>query len=171
MSYPVIVDLFATVIDSLSAEMDQRIYFHHGHMIEIANVVKQLSKDTDIGNRYPLIALKHDIKQQKRTGNGIEFTANLFIVTLSDPRYYAEDRKELIFKPILTPIYDEFIRQIARSGLFLEQSTNEVNENTQYTEHYFWGREQVMGNEANIFGDWVDCIEIESMKLTALTEC
>lgn len=170
MSRPVIVDLFSAIATSTAAAIGYPVYFHHGHILEISNVVKQLGKDPDIGKRYPIISLEHDISKTHKI-EGTEFECKMYIITLSDPNYLAEDRKELIFKPILTPLFEAFIHQIARSGKFEQQTDTEVNENCRSIDRYFWGRKQVMGNDANIFGDWVDCIEIESLKLTALNIC
>ncbi len=171
MSYPVIPDLFESIVSSVSTALGSTVFFHHGHILEISNTVKQMAEDPDTDKRYPLIALKQDVDNLKHGINGLEFDATIYIITLSDPNYTAKDRLTNIFKPILTPIFDKFIEQTARSGYFLEQTINEVREKTTFTEHYFWGRAQIMGNEANIFGDWVDCIEIKSMKLTAMDSC
>ncbi len=168
MSYPVIEDLFSSIVANVSAAMGYTVHFHQGHMLEIVNKVKALSSDPDTDKRYPLIALRQDI-EQGRGENGLEFEATLFIITLSDPLYSADERKELTFKPWLTPIYDELINQIARSGYFHEQSIREVTLAHKFINHYFWGNAGVMGSDANIFGDAVDCIEVKGLKLTAIT--
>ncbi len=170
MSYPVIEDLFSNIVASVSAAMGYTVHFHQGHMLEIVNNVKALSADPDTDKRYPLIALRQDIEQGKGA-NGLEFEVTLFIITLSDPLYSSDQRKELTFKPWLTPIYDQLIQQIANSGYFYEQSAREVAEAHKFINHYFWGNSGVMGNDANIFGDAVDCIEVKNLKLTALLSC
>lgn len=170
MNNPVIVDLFKSITTEVSAALGYTVHFHHGHMLEIVNNVKALSADPDTDKRYPLIAFRHDIKQG-RNENGLGFEVTLFIITLSDTSYSADQREELTFKAWLTPIYDELINQIARSGYFMEQSRREVELNHKFIEHYFWGNAGVMGNDANIFGDAVDCIEIENLKLTAIKGC
>jgi len=170
MSYPVIEDLFSSIVANVSAAMGYTVHFKQGHMLEIVNKVVALSADPDTDKRYPLIALRQDIEQGKGV-NGLEFEVTLFIITLSDPLYSADERKELTFKPWLTPIYDQLIQQIANSGYFYEQSAREVAEAHKFINHYFWGNAGVMGNDANIFGDAVDCIEVKNLKLTALLSC
>ena len=167
----VIPDIFQSVVTSTEAAWGEDVHFLHGHLLEITNIVKQLAKDADVTKRYPLIALKHDIKQSRLPYKGIEFDCTLFIITLSRPEYTAEQRIETIFKPILYPLKDEFIRQIARSGYFEEQSVEQVEEKMTWYDRLFWGSSTVMGNTANIFGDWVDCIEIEFSGLVAIENC
>lgn len=171
MSHQVIVDLFDTIVSRTGSAMGQTIHYMHGHMLEISNVVKELGKSPDIGNRYPLIALKHDFKQKAVSYVGTEVDLTLYIITLSRPEYIAEQRIETIFKPILTPIKDEFINQIARSEMFTQQSIHEVEETLEFYDRLFWGSSSVMGNTANIFGDWVDCIELNFSGLVALEGC
>lgn len=167
----VIPDIFQSVVTSTEAAWGEDVHFLHGHMLEITNITKQLAKDADVTKRYPLIALRHDIKQSKLPYKGVEFDCTLFIITLSRPEYTAEERIETIYKPILYPLKEEFISQIARSGYFEQQSIEDVEEKTTWYDRLFWGSSTVMGNTANIFGDWVDCIEIEFSGLVALNNC
>lgn len=170
MSYPVISDKFKTVVTATGTALGKSVFFHHGHILEISNTIIQMSTDPDTDKRFPFIALERDIKNEKHVINGTEFEATIYLIELSDPNYTAEERLINIFKTSLTPLFDKFVLQIAKSRLFREQTIEEVNENSSFIEHYFWGRAQVMGNEANIFGDWVDCIEFKT-KLTALMSC
>jgi hypothetical protein len=167
MTYPVIEDIFEDVVQNVSDTLGQKIYFHAGHILETVNVVTAM-KDSNTDHRYPLIALVED---NRRTTEGTKFTARLFIITKSNPNYHTKDRRENIFKPILQPIFDELIRQIYRCGWFLEQTESEVNENMEYANRFCWGNKGLMGNEGNIFNDWVDAIEIKSIELTALNTC
>lgn len=171
MSYPVIPDLFEAVVTNVSAAMGKTVYFHQGHMLEIANVVKEMSIDPNVDHRYPLIALQHDITERDVKYIGTEFDCKMYIITLSRPEYIAKKRMSTIFKPILIPIMDEFFKQIANSGYFLESNIDDVRDKCKRTNRLFWGSSSVMGNEANIFKDWVDCIELDFTGLTAICNC
>ena len=162
MTLPNIVDQFSQVVAAVSSAYGQTVHFRHGHMLEVANIVQQMVKDPDIDKRYPIIALQHDFEQDPVSFKGTELKGlKLYIITLSRPEYIAEQRKELIFKPILYPIRDLFIQEIARSGYFEQQSNEEVLEVITLTDRYYWGSSKVMGNDANMFLDWVDSIEID----------
>lgn len=156
MTLPNIVDQFSQVAALVSSAYGQTVHFRHGHMLEVANIVQQMVKDPDIDKRYPIIALQHDFEQDPVPFKGTELKGlKLYIITLSRPEYIAEQRKELIFKPILYPIRDILIEQIARSGYFEQQSVEDVLEVITLTDRYYWGSSSVMGNTANIFLDWV----------------
>ena len=170
MSYPVIVDLFEAIVKKTSDAMPYVVHFQQGHMLEIINTVKEMSADPDTDKRYPLIAFQHDITEQA-TDIGTEFEVTLFIVTATSPLYTSKQRSELNFKPVLTPVYNELINQIVRSGYFYEYTQLQVRKAHKRINHLFWGNSGVMGNEANIFGDAVDCIEVKGLKLTAMTTC
>ena len=166
MTRPVIVELFEAIVQSVSDAMPYDVHFQQGHMLEIINTVKEMSADPDTDKRYPLIAFQHDVTEQE-TDKGTEFEVTLFIVTITDPLYTSKQRSELNFKPVLTPVYNEFINQIVRSGYFDEHTELQVRKAHKKINHLFWGNSGVMGNEANIFGDAVDCIEVKGLKLTA----
>ena len=172
MTHPVITDLFATIAASTGSAMGYTVNYMHGHMLEISNIVKQLSVDPDVSKRYPLLALQHDFKQKPEGLKGVQLDdLKIYIITLSRPEYTAQQRIETIFTPILHPLRDELVRQIARSGYFDQQTIEEVEEAMTWIDHLFWGRAQVMGNDGNIFNDWVDCVEISFSGLVALSSC
>lgn len=170
MNLPVIHELFEDIVSEVSDAMGYTVHFRHGHMLEVVNQVKEMMIDPDVSKRYPLIALKHDIKQTV-SGQDAECDVKLFIVTLSDPQYTATQRYDQIFKPYLRPILHELISQIARSGYFEQSSYDQVMETVTFTERLFWGNEGVMGNDGNIFADWVDCIEVDFAGLIAFNTC
>lgn len=169
MTSPDIVDIMRSIVSDLSDAMGYTVHFEHGHMIEITNVVKDLAQNPDISNRYPLIALKQDVKQNKKS-QVTEMDFTLYIITLSKPTYMAQERIDNIFEPYLRPIKDELISQMAASGSF-DHTEDELNDIVTFYERLFWGKAQVMGNDANIFGDWVDCIEVEFSGLKVFNSC
>jgi hypothetical protein len=144
----------------------QGIYFKHGHPKEIIAELQAMSKSPDKKNqRYPLVALFRDFPEERGVDAGIYSvpTLNIFVIALSNPVFTSDDRKSKNFMPILYPIIDELFKQIRQSGDFAP-GLKSVYQYTQI-DHYFWGRESIFGAEANIFTDWIDCIEIKNFKL------
>lgn len=144
----------------------QGVYFKHGHPLEIIRELQTMSKAANKkGQRYPLIALFRDFPEERGTDEGIYSVPrlNIFIIALTNATFTTDQRKEKNFKPILYPILEEFFNQIAISGKFLPGRIGAFS----YTQidHYFWGRESIYGAEANIFTDWIDCIELKDFKL------
>jgi len=171
MNTPDLTELMRLVVSDLSDAMGYTVHFHHGHMLEITNIVKQIGKDPDIDKRYPLIALQQDIKYTAVPHIGASAEFKMYIVTLSDPNYIAQERIDNIFEPYLRPIYEELMYQIANSGYFDQGNVEEVKDVSVKYERLFWGKAGIMGNDANIFGDWVDCIELDFSGLVAYADC
>lgn len=142
------------------------VYFQHGHMKEIIATLELLAKDPDNRDkRYPLVALARDFPENNGALVGIYSQPQevLLICTPTVASYDADQRKEKSFKPILYPIWLELYRQMDLSGRFMTKGDGQQN----YTQidHYFWGRESIAGAQANIFNDWIDCIEIQKLNL------
>lgn len=144
----------------------QGVYFKCGHPLEIIAELQAMSKAADKkGQRYPLIALFRDFPEDRGVDAGIYSVPrlNLFFIALTNPTFTTDQRKQKNFKPILYPIMEEFFNQIKGSAKFSPGKIG-VYSYTQI-DHYFWGRESIYGAEANIFTDWIDCIELKNFKL------
>lgn len=142
------------------------IYFKHGHILEIVAELEALSKGPTTKNqRYPLVALLRDFPELNGAIPGIDAqnTLNLIIATRTDPNYTSDKREVLSFLPILQPIAAELLHQFEMSGKFMAPGQDQ--QNYLAIEHYFWGRESIYGSKANIFNDWIDCIEIKNLNL------
>lgn len=140
------------------------VYFQQGHPLEVIKELQKLGEGVNTkSQRYPLVALFRDFPEEIGVTVGIasEATVNMIIATRTDPNYNSEKRKEKIFKPILYPIYEALIERLSKNPAFMGQGTVRHRK----IDHYFWGRESVYGSEANIFKDWIDCIEIKNLNL------
>ncbi len=116
--------------------------------------------------RYPLIALREDIEEGME--DLVHYKLNIAILAFTDKNYTTAQRREHVFKPILIPLYDEFLRQLKLSGLFLwpgsGTGTLKIPTHKKYN-RYFWGTSSTNGNVANIFTDPLDAIEIIGLEV------
>jgi len=149
------------------------VHFRQGHPKEIIQELKKLSEGlTTKTERYPAVWLFRDFEENMSPRPGIyaDATVRIFIATRTDPNYNSEKRKEKSFKPVLYPIYFEFMRQLELSGKF-SVSGHEMQP-VRKIDHYFWGRQGLFEKEGNFFTDWIDCIELENLNLqTYLKKC
>lgn len=140
------------------------VHYDYGHPLEIIETLSQKSgPDLYIYQKYPLVALflDADLRRGRKPGVYGEYTLHMAIIRGTDPNYKAKQRDDYNFKPVLMPIYLEFMKQIQYSGLFLsggQISHDPIN-------RYYWGKQGLYGNDGNIFNDHVDCIEIKNLKL------
>jgi len=158
-----IVDLFRSISEATATKTGMTINYMHGHPLEITETLTQLTLDpTAAAGKYPLIALFQDFEEVKN-GLNFEVSLNLIIATLTDNNYLADERYTLNFKPTLYPIYNEFLLRIAKSTFFFESSVGNIKHTK--IDRLYWGRNGLFGNEGNIFNDYIDCIEIQNLKL------
>jgi len=118
-----------------------------------------------IDRKYPLIALFTDFDQEKNNETaGYYCNANFHLIIANittNKENNAEERLTQNFRPILEPIYLEFMKQIKLSGFFI--CGYEIPHTK--TDRYYWGKNGLFGQEGNIFSDYIDAIEITNLKL------
>lgn len=182
MKRPVIVDLFNNIVAKVSAvltddfkQIDPNItgvHYDFGHPIEIINTLAEKDKtNTFVFQKYPLIALFQDFPENNNiVEDGLfEVVLHIVIVRSTDPNYRAKERYDKNFKPFLYPIYDQLMKEINNSGYFMTQGVDSIRHVK--IDRLFWGSESLYGNKKNIFGDWVDAIEIKNLKLKVYKTC
>lgn len=144
--------------------IEKKVYFMHGHPKEIIARLQALAKDPVKKNKkYPLIVLFRDFKEivtEGMFGYSVACKPRLVIITITKPEFRADKRKELNFDPILIPIFEEFINQIKESEFFGSPTTDQLQ--VIKWDRYFWGADVI---DKNIFTDYIDAIEIESINL------
>jgi len=144
------------------------VHYMFGHPLEIINELAQYDRgDSTKYQKYPLVAFFLDTTIDRNVDPMFygEATVHMAIIrTCNDPNQTADQRDQTNFIPVLTPIYMELFNQIAYRGDLFTISNPESIPHT-YTNRYYWGKSGLWGNEGNIFNDWVDCIEIENLKL------
>lgn len=140
------------------------VHYEHGHPMEIIKTLKEKDESKTFKfKRYPLIALFQDFPETHNIkGFQCETTLHLIIAKTTLPNYKAEKRYEKNFKPFLYPIYEKFKYELGRHKAF-QVSGGEAPHTK--IDRLFWGREGLLGNTANMFDDWIDCIEIKNLKL------
>jgi len=169
---PFIGDDIGTVVAAMRTVIDGPPYFMYGHRTEIASRLRELAKyKTTQEKRYPLIALRVDIPGEV-VGNVKVFNSlNIGIITVTDRGYNAEERMANVIKPILYPLYYQFLRGLKTSGLFMWPKGQKFPDHVPI-ERFFWGVGYTgagagaePGSTKELFDDPVDAIEIVNLKL------
>ena len=164
MSSPVIIDIFRTITEKASVNLDMPLNYMHGHPNEITESLTEMTKNpTAAAGKYPLVALFQDFEEDK-SGDFIKVKLQMIIAVLTSNKMKAPERYDASFRPYLYPIYEELIRVISRSGYFNESTERQVKHIK--VDRLFWGRNGLYGNQGNIFNDYVDCIEIKNLSLS-----
>jgi len=163
-----IVDDIEEVVIAMRDQIDGPPYFDYGHPVELVNNLKMKNQDADLKEKkYPLIYVRTDIEEELKSGVWDE-KLTIFIIDYTNLNYTSRERKEQVFKPILYPLYEDFIDGLKKSGLFA------LGNNMQRPDHkkidrFFWGSQYNYNNTANVLEDPLDAIEISNLRLKQFT--
>ena len=141
-----------------------QLYFMYGHRSEINRrlAVKSKGQKTKF-EKFPLIALRADMESDEDGGLS-NYKLNVAIFTATDRNLNAEERTTQIFKPVLLPLYESFLLNLRKSGLFVWKGHYRPKHTK--VERPFWGTPSEEGTVKQIFDDPVDCIELIGLELT-----
>lgn len=145
-------------------------YYMYGHRLEIANRLLEKEQDKIFKyKKYPLIALRMDFPEDVYDGLW-HFDLNIVLLAFTDKNYNTEERYEKVFKPVLYPLYQAFLKQIKDSGLFMWDGAQNVPPHTK-VDRPFWGIEEREKNSKYIFNDPLDGIELINLRLNQIVKC
>jgi hypothetical protein len=145
----------------------QQIRFSKSSFDELIETLFQADKSGEERfKKYPLIHLVQDISIDRGGEIGFYGTANLTIVFIHQTKqtFKTDERDENVFKPVLWPIYYEFMEQLKRSAWILNPWQNTGEFRHRVIKRAFWGNRQLKASE-NILNDYVDAIEVQNLQI------
>jgi len=164
-----IVDIIGEVVAAtdaaLYASLNKHILYEYGRSIQILQQLVKLNQSiTQKDNKYPLFALFQPFPED--SGGGYYTTVKfpkISIAALTQNVDPVATRYNKTFKPLLYPIYQEFLRQLCRHKNIVANDPGAIP-------HKHWDvpgsdqtTEQVKGTN---FNDIVDAIIIQDLQLT-----
>lgn len=165
----IVVDVIGEVVAAVQAAIgatlpspNKVILYTYGRSIQILEKLTLLNNSKDLkGTKYPLFALFMDFPENHGGNNGYPFTVKfpkISIATLTNSTDDPPKRYNATFKPILYPIYQEFLRQLVRHKNIVGNDPNTIS-------HIKWDRpgSQPEGSGLN---DYIDAIELQNLELT-----
>jgi hypothetical protein len=158
-----IVEQIGSIVTAMQ-DLEGKPYYMYGHRVEINERLLKKNDDKVFKyQKYPLIALRWETPEEVSNGM-VEYSLNIVLLANTDKNYTAEQRHENVIKPILTPLYEQFLIEIKRSGLFQWEGDQKTPPHTKLDRPY-WGVSQENGNIKNIFSDPLDGIEITNLRI------
>lgn len=162
-----VVSLIGQVVEAMrdaESETPNVPYYLYGHKIELEQRLITMSKDSAKKfEKYPLVALNMDFPERLE-GGLVKLKLNIAILASTNKDFVTPDRYANVFTPILYPLYDGFFEALTTSGLFTWDSAEELPKHIKY-DRPFWGTIGKNGNEANIFSDPLDAIELVDLEI------
>lgn len=166
----VFVDVFAAIVTETerlyrlySGDATKTIRFMHGHPKEVSRILIDLAKDTTGIKRYPFICLLQDFTETKGKDYVELNDLHVLIANVTSDKYDAAQRYIKNFKPYLYPIYDLFLHALGSDVNIAKSDGSRIEHDK--TDRLYWGKAGVYGNDAEIFTDKIDAIEITGLKL------
>lgn len=157
----------AVVLPSLQAydPVITGINYQYDQPLKMQETMVQLTK---VGApKYPLFGLLLPIKEHHGIGVDDLSPLRIIIARWSNPTDKTNTRMDNNFKPVLYPIYLEFLNQLDLDKRILSRAADLIDHYK--TDWPYWGG--INPTEAtNPFSDWVDIIEIENLNLRINTK-
>jgi hypothetical protein len=149
-----ITDELKQVVDKVNSSLNTNVYYVFGEEEHIIKVLRELN----VSQRYPLIAVVLPVDVQRGSEYyGRAVIPRVLIATLTDPAKSPAIRMETVIKPIVKPIYNEFLKQVKRHS-----STFVIQSHIKHTERIRFGTQTA----AQGFTEYIDGIEILNMEIT-----
>jgi len=167
-----IYDQIAVIATDVATKTGISLYYQYGDPKEIITNLKAMTIDPEQTNqKYPMLALFTDIEEKRGEQSSIEARVelNMILATLTQPTLIAPERMELNFKTTLYPLYYQLLKSISASGYFTENAWQRLSH--QKIDRLYWGRHGLITDNGNVFGDYIDAIEITNLKLSIKTQC
>lgn len=145
-----------------------QINYQYGSYDEICDTLDKMSQDqTKQYSRYPLFAVIMSFPEQKYQAIGMDGLPelNIIIARRSNPTDKTPARYENNFKPVLYPVYLEWLNQLYLSGKF----SIELPDNIPHTKIDYPYYDTDKGE--NRFNDYVDAIQIKIKLKILLKKC
>jgi hypothetical protein len=142
------------------------IEYLYGHPAEIVGTLREWSDSPEKRmEMFPLVALFEDIPVEIGKGPRDRATLHLVICMSTRQDWRSSDRQAQVFEPVLYPIYDALLEEIARRQSYFYVMDRQKDMPHMKLDRKFWGKEGLYGGIANPFNDFVDAIEIRGFEL------
>lgn len=133
--------------------------YQYGYVEELNETLKQYENEPALfDKKLPLIYVAEPYETEHgEAGIFGKADPDIYIFASTQKVYKARDRMEQVYKPIIFPIYREFLKQIVLSVVFDHTSVETLKHKT--AKGYYWDKEQ------KLFNDAVDCLRIKGLDL------
>jgi hypothetical protein len=168
------VDVFEEVVDNVRAIYDtvndpkEAPYFLKGRPLEIIQLLQEKDESDEYKwKKYPLIVLFTNFTEKRGRAKSLQFEVSpkVAIITESDQDFRTGDRYTNSVKPVLYPIYELLLEEIANNPNFLQsQKRNIIHDIT------IWDGNPTSQSAGLSYSDYVDGIDIQFTDLKIFSQ-
>lgn len=160
----ILVDVMRDITASVKAALSlPNLNYQYGKLEEVNEMLISYTKTPEFAaQKFPMIWVFTGFKITRGSFRFFGTTSDLriFIITGSAQGDKSVTRVTKSFKPLLYPIYREFLRQIAKSKVFTDNLPETITHNVK--DYYFFSQD----GTKSVLTDVVDCVEVSNLKLT-----
>jgi len=156
----IVVDIIKDCVEAVENKLHMTINYIYGRQSQILRKLQDMNDSINYRDgKYPLLALYMDFPEKR----GLGYYSNLvipkiIIATLTTQTDFPEVRYEQTFKPVLYPIYLEFMHQLSVHPNVIEHDENAIP-------HTKWDRVGTLPIGQDIT-DYIDAIEVNNLSIT-----
>lgn len=135
--------------------------YQYGYVQELNETLQQWENDpVQQPLKFPLVWLAepYNVDHSNPDLPGGTVDLELFIINKSGKTWKAEERMNANFKPVIYPIYNQLLNQLAISPVTGVTSTDLIKH--KYSNRYYFGE-----NNRSVLNDVVDCMRVSISKL------
>jgi hypothetical protein len=160
MAEYIITDEMETIVAATQAALDIPVLnYLYGYVEELNETLNQWENDPlKFELKFPLVWLSEPFDVAKGNDYG-QTELTLYIINNTQADWKSSERMENNFKPVLIPIYQELLNQLAVSNVFTEMNADTIKHKA--TNRYYFGEGQ-----KSVLNDVVDCLKISQLKLS-----
>ena len=119
--------------------------------------------------KYPLLIMFLDYEEQIGQSDKhyiSEASITMVFVAPTDKNYKAQERKEKVFRPVLWPLYEQFMSYLQLSNYFDTDVKGLIPHNK--TDRYFYSADETKAQ--NVFAAYFDAVEITNLELKLMEQ-
>ena len=151
--------------DATGSSLIQAIRFSYSSFDELIETLLQADKsESQRELKYPCIHLVQDItiKRGQDVGFYGSILANIIFMHQTQQTFKTQERDQYVFKPVLWPIYYQFMEQMKLSPWILADYDTTGEFKHDVIKRAFWGTRQLQASK-NRLNDYVDAIEVQNL--------
>lgn len=160
MSVPELIEQVVTLVRTNEGYTGDAPLFFYGYP-------KELNKEILLkkgATKYPAFLLRLPFDATFKNGFH-SLRLNIAIVNFTQRNYTSEERYTNVITPVIKPLYDQFLKWVRLSGLFM----NGAKPDHEWSDKLFYGD---LPKDKNVFTDPLDARELKNLILnTRLLDC
>lgn len=174
----VLSDLFKRIVQNLNTSfedngIDLSVRYSFGTYQETTKEIQDFGNSTTLKDqKFPLIWLvteQDELFDSSAIGKPVLTNIQILIANSTDPNSNSVKRIDQNYIPVLYPIYEQLLIEIAASGFFEEQHRDDIYH--MRTDRPFAGVKDQNGKYiSNLFNSYVDVVHIRNMRLNVCRE-